>query len=130
MTSHYITLHHITSQYITLHHITSHDITLHHITSHYITQIQSAWRGYYVRTYVFDYHAQQRYMSELQKKNEAVRERLAQYQIRLELERAARKEQLMEVRTHTALWLYHSGYCSSNQHTYCITLAFLPSSCL
>ena len=62
-----------------------------------------------MRKYVFDFHAQQRYMSELQKKNEAVKERLAQYQTILELERAARKEQLMEVHTH--LWLYHSGYC-------------------
>lgn len=60
-------------------------------------QIQRAWRGYYVRKYVFDYHAQKQYLSELRKKNEAVRQRLAEYQMREESERAAREERVMEV---------------------------------
>jgi hypothetical protein len=61
-------------------------------------KIQGTWRGYYVRKYVFDYHAQQRYLRELRRKNEAVRERLAQFKIRQDLEQSAREETLMELR--------------------------------
>ena len=60
-------------------------------------QIQRAWRGYYVRKYVFDYHAQRQYLSELREKNEAVRKRLAEHQEREERERLAREERVMEV---------------------------------
>jgi hypothetical protein len=37
ITSHDITVHHMTLQYITWHYSTSHDITVHHLTLHYIT---------------------------------------------------------------------------------------------
>lgn len=46
---------------------------------------------------MFDYYAQHRYLTELKRKNESVREKLAQFQIRQDLERTAREEQLMEV---------------------------------
>ena len=36
-------------------------------------QIQGAWRGYYVRKYVFNYYAQKSYLEGLKRKNEIVR---------------------------------------------------------
>ena len=50
-----------------------------------------------MRRYVFDYHAQRRYLTELQRKNERIRERLHQFKRQQEIERLAREETLKEV---------------------------------
>ena len=50
-----------------------------------------------MRRYVFDYHAQRRYLTELQRKNERIRERLHQFKKQQEIERLAREETLKEV---------------------------------
>ena len=46
---------------------------------------------------MFDYHAQRRYMAELQRKNECVRDRLRQSKIRRDIEESARQAALKEV---------------------------------
>ena len=50
-----------------------------------------------MRKYVFDFWAQKRYLSQLQKKNECVRQRLMEYRFKEEEERLAREEKLIEV---------------------------------
>lgn len=61
-------------------------------------QIQSAWKGYYVRKYVFDYYAHKWSMEELIKKNEETRNQLQAQQEREERERALLEEKQQEVR--------------------------------
>ena len=53
-----------------------------------------------MRRYVFDYHAQRRYLRELQRKNNIVRERLLRFRREQEREREAREEALREVSEH------------------------------
>ena len=63
-----------------------------------MTQIQSTWKGYYVRQYVFDYYAHEREMEELARKNEERRIQLQAQQEREERERIAEEERQHEVR--------------------------------
>ena len=63
-----------------------------------MTQIQSTWKGYYVRQYVFDYYAHKREMEELARKNEERRVQLQAQQEREERERIAEEERQHEVR--------------------------------
>ena len=63
-----------------------------------MTQIQSTWKGYYVRQYVFDYYVHKREMEELARKNEERRIHLQAQQEREERERIAEEERQHEVR--------------------------------
>lgn len=60
-------------------------------------QIQSTWKGYYVRKYVFDYYVHKEDMKQLVKKNEEVRVQLKVEQEKEERERLLREEKELEV---------------------------------
>ena len=60
-------------------------------------QIQSAWRGYYVRKYVFNYSAYKEYLANVVKTNETVLAKLKQEREKAEEESLVRKEKVQEV---------------------------------
>ncbi len=60
-------------------------------------QIQSTWKGYYVRKYVFNYSAYKEYMVNLVKTNETVLAKLKQEREKAVEERLNREEKIQEV---------------------------------
>jgi hypothetical protein len=73
----------------------------------YSDQIQSRWRGYYVRKYVFDFYAQRRYLTELRRKNEIVGRRLEEARMQKEREETERQKTVEKLRMETELRRRH-----------------------
>jgi hypothetical protein len=70
-------------------------------------KIQSRWRGYYVRKYVFDFYAQRRYLTELRRKNEIVGRRLEEARMQKEREETERQKTVEKLRMETELRRRH-----------------------